>query len=47
MRSGRSDERQSASVPNEAHTREFPDFCARRYRDLAPLVEWLAALTVS
>ena len=35
------------SVPDEAHTREFPDFCARRYRDLAPLVEWLAALTVS
>lgn len=32
------------AVPTEAHTREFPAFCAGHYRKLAPLVDWLAEL---
>ena len=32
------------AVPPEVHTRELPAFCAGRYRELAPLVDWLAEL---
>lgn len=31
-------------VPDETFTPRFPAFCARHYRQLAPLNEWLAAL---
>jgi hypothetical protein len=33
-----------APIPAEAHTREFPHFCAGHYRKLALLVDWLAEL---
>jgi uncharacterized protein (TIGR02453 family) len=32
-------------VPPEAHDGRFPTFCALRYRELVPLVDWLLALT--
>lgn len=32
------------AVPPKTHTREFPEFCAARYRKLAPLMDWLAEL---
>ncbi len=31
-------------VPREIHTAAFVDFCFRRYRPMAPLQDWLAAL---
>jgi uncharacterized protein (TIGR02453 family) len=33
-----------AAMPPEAHDERFPDYCAARFRALAPLVEWLAAI---
>jgi uncharacterized protein (TIGR02453 family) len=31
-------------VPREAHTPRFPSFCARRYRTMRPIVDWLVEL---
>jgi hypothetical protein len=32
-------------VPEEIETPAFPAFCARRYRELAPLQDWLLTLS--
>jgi uncharacterized protein (TIGR02453 family) len=34
----------SMPVPPEAHTPKFPAFCARRYRAMGPVLDWLVEL---
>jgi hypothetical protein len=35
---------QELPVPPEAHRTTFPGFCARRYRAMRPVVDWLVEL---